>query len=100
MNCTYKRDVRAEFMFYLSKLIALLLLFSSTSPSSMLILPIIKSQCRLKKANVISLLSIPGKILEDVVCDTLNSHMDIHGLLCHKQWGFRKNYSTESLYFI
>ena len=45
----------------------------------------------------ISLLSIPGKILEDVVCDALNSHMDIHGLLCHKQWGFRKNYSTESL---
>ena len=23
--------------------------------------------------------------------------MDIHGLLCHKQWRFRKNYSTESL---
>jgi len=45
----------------------------------------------------ISLLSIPGKILEDVVCDTLNNHMDTQGLLCHKQWGFRKNYSTESL---
>ena len=23
--------------------------------------------------------------------------MDTQGLLCHKQWGFRKNYSTESL---
>ena len=45
----------------------------------------------------ISLLSIPGKILEDVVCDTLNNHMDTQGLLCHKQWGFGKNYSTESL---
>ena len=32
-----------------------------------------------------------------VVCDTLNNHMDTQGLLCHKQWGFRKNYSTESL---
>ena len=47
MNCTKKRDARAELMFCLSKLIAFLV-FSSTSPSSMLILPIIKSQCRLK----------------------------------------------------
>ena len=45
----------------------------------------------------ISLLSIPGKILEDVVSDTLNNHMETQGLLSHKQWGFRKNYSTESL---
>lgn len=44
----------------------------------------------------ISLLSIPGKILEDVVSDTLNNHMETQGL-SHKQWGFRKNYSTESL---
>jgi len=44
----------------------------------------------------ISLLSIPGKML-DVVSDTLNNHMDTQGLLCHKQLGFRKNYSTESL---
>ena len=40
---------------------------------------------------------VHGKILEDVVCDNLNNHMDTQGLLCHKQWGFRKNYSTESL---
>ena len=45
----------------------------------------------------ISLLSIPGKILEDVVSDTLNNHMKTQGLLSHKQWRFRKNYSTESL---
>ncbi|KAL9980683.1 hypothetical protein ACROYT_G009301 [Oculina patagonica] len=45
----------------------------------------------------ISLLSIPGKILEDIVSDTLNNHMDTQGLLCNNQWGFRKNYSTESL---
>ena len=45
----------------------------------------------------ISLLSIPGKILEDVVSDTLNNHMETQGLLSHKQWGFRKNYSTEGL---
>ena len=45
----------------------------------------------------ISLLSIPGKILEDVVSDTLNNHIESQCLLSHKQWGFRKNYSTESL---
>lgn len=45
----------------------------------------------------ISLLSIPGKILEDVVSDTLNNHMKTQGLLSHKQWRFWKNYSTESL---
>ena len=33
----------------------------------------------------------------DDVCDTLKNHMDTQGLLCHKQWGFQKNYSTESL---
>lgn len=45
----------------------------------------------------ISLLCIPGKILEEVVSDTLNNHMETQGLLSHKQWGFWKNYSTESL---
>ena len=32
----------------------------------------------------ISLISIPGKILEDVVSDTLNNHMESQGLLSHK----------------
>ena len=45
----------------------------------------------------ISLVSIPGKILEDVVCDTLNNHLETHDLLSPRQRGFRKNYSTESL---
>lgn len=45
----------------------------------------------------ISLLSVPGKVLEDVVCDTLSNHLELHGLLSQRQWGFRKNYSTESL---
>lgn len=38
----------------------------------------------------ISLLSIPGKILEDVVSDTLNNHLETQGLLSHRQWGFGK----------
>jgi hypothetical protein len=45
----------------------------------------------------ISLLSIPGKILEDIVSCTLDHHIQSQGLLSQNQWGFRKNYSTEGL---
>ena len=61
--------------------------------------PIFKkgSSTDVKNYRPISLLSIPGKILEDVVSDTLSNQMESQGLLSHEQWGFRKNYSTESL---
>lgn len=45
----------------------------------------------------ISLLSIPGKILEAVVCNSMNEHLQSHNLLSRNQWGFRKNRSTEGL---
>lgn len=45
----------------------------------------------------ISLLSVPGKILEDVVSSSLDHHIESQGLLSHNQWGFRINYSTEGL---
>ena len=45
----------------------------------------------------ISLLSIPGKILESVVCNSINDHLQSHNLLSRNQWGFRKNHSTEGL---
>ena len=48
MNCTKKRDARAELMFCLSKLIAFLL-FSWTSPSSMLISELTQQDGRGKK---------------------------------------------------
>ena len=35
--------------------------------------------------------------MEDVISNTLDKHIDSQGLLSHKQWGFRKNYSTEGL---
>ena len=43
----------------------------------------------------ISLLSIPSKILESIVCKTLDDHLQEYELLHKHQWGFRKNHSTE-----
>ena len=43
----------------------------------------------------ISLLSIPGKILEDIISNTIDNHIEAHDLLSDNQWGFRKNHSTE-----
>lgn len=36
----------------------------------------------------ISLLSVPGKILEDVVSNTLDNHKQTNNLASNKQWGF------------
>ena len=45
----------------------------------------------------ISLLSIPGKILEDIISDSTDNHIEAQDLLSDNQWGFRKNHSTEGL---
>ena len=45
----------------------------------------------------ISLLSVPGKLLERVVCKSFDDHILSNSILTNKQWGFRKGYSTESL---
>ena len=47
----------------------------------------------------ISLLVISGKILEAVVCNSINDHLQSHNLLSCNQWGFspKKNRSTEGL---
>ena len=45
----------------------------------------------------ISLLSIPGKILEDIISDSIDNHIEAQDLLSDNQWGFRKNHSTEGL---
>ena len=45
----------------------------------------------------ISLLSVPSKILERVVCRSFDNHLTTHNLLSDRQWGFRKGHSTESL---
>lgn len=51
-----------------------------------------------KEGGSMSLLSIDGKILEDVAYDTLNNHLKTQGLLSHKQRGFapvKAFYSTQ-----
>ena len=43
------------------------------------------------------MLSIPGKLLEGQICDTIDNHMNENRLISEKQWGFRKGRSTEGL---
>ena len=43
----------------------------------------------------ITLLSIPSKITESVICDNIDSHLKT--VLQKNQWGYRKGVSTESL---
>ena len=45
----------------------------------------------------LSLLSIPGKILEGQICINLDSHLKINGAQTPKQWGFQEGKSTEYL---
>ena len=45
----------------------------------------------------LSMLSIPGKLLESQACKIIDDHLDAHELLSDKQWGFRKGRSTEGL---
>lgn len=42
-------------------------------------------------------LSIPGKILEDIISDSIDNHIEAQDLLSDNQWGFCKNHSTEGL---
>ena len=53
--------------------------------------------CDVNNYRPISLLSIPGKILEVVVCNFVNNHLQSHDVLSHNRWGFRKNRATEGL---
>jgi len=45
----------------------------------------------------ISLLSIPGKLLENQICSIIDTHLQDCGLLSEHQWGFRKGLSSEDL---
>ena len=45
----------------------------------------------------ISMLNIPGKLLEGQVCEIIDKHMENNELIIDKQWGFRKGRSTEGL---
>ena len=52
---------------------------------------------QLENYRPLSMLSIPGKILEAQICDPLEEHLTKQGLLSDQQWGFRKGRSTEGL---
>ena len=43
----------------------------------------------------ISLLSIPSKIMESVIRNTIDNHLQAFNLLNERQWGFRPNRSTK-----
>jgi len=45
----------------------------------------------------ISLLSIPGKLLENQICFIIDTHLQDFRLLSEYQWGFRKGLSSEDL---
>ena len=45
----------------------------------------------------ISLSSIPRKILEDIISNSIDNHIEAQDLLSDNQWGFHKNHSTEGL---
>ena len=45
----------------------------------------------------ISLLCVPGKIMESCVAVTVTSHIREHGLSDHHQWAYKKGHSTEHL---
>ena len=64
-----------------------------------------KVSCQFKKGNTtdcnnyrpITLLSIPSKVLEGVICDKIDDHLNSCNLISEHQWGFRAGRSIESL---
>lgn len=55
----------------------------------------IKSDCA--NYRPLTMLNLNSKILEGIVCDSLDSHLEMNGLVHLNQWGFKKEVSTESL---
>ena len=61
--------------------------------------PLFKKWSSTERANFrpISLLSVPSKLLEDVVCHSLDDHVNSHKLSSNRQWGFKEGHSTEGM---
>ena len=55
----------------------------------------VKSDC--SNYRPVSLLSIPSKVVEHLVCSQLNSHLQKQNLQTEHQWGFRPQRSTEDM---
>ena len=58
-----------------------------------------KKRDKLERGNYrpISLLSIPSKIYDNLICEELDSHFKNSNIINHHQWGFTKGKSTELL---
>ena len=60
------------------------------------IIPLYKGGDKMDVSNYrpISLLPLPGKLIEKVVHNKMSVFLDQHGIISEKQGGFRKGYST------
>ena len=60
---------------------------------------VLKKGDKIERGNCkpISLLSIPSKIHESLICEKLNSHFKNSNIINHHQWEFTKGKSTELL---
>ena len=55
----------------------------------------IKSDCA--NYRPLTMLNLKSKILESIVCDSLDYHLGTNELMHSNQWGFKKGVPTESL---
>jgi len=63
------------------------------------VVPVFKKGIKSDCANYrpLTMLNLNSKILESVVCDSLDHHLGTNELIHPNQWGFKKGVSTESL---
>lgn len=63
------------------------------------VIPVFKKGSKSDCANYrpLAMLNLNNKILESIVCDSLDKHLEMHSLVHSNQWGFKKGISTESL---
>ena len=63
------------------------------------VIPVFKKGSKSDCANYrpLMMLNLNSKILESVVCDSLDKHLEMHSLVHSNQWGFKRGISTGSL---
>ena len=63
------------------------------------VVPVLKKGIKSDCANYrpLTMLNLNNKILESIVCDSLDCHLGTNELIHSNQWGFKKGVSTESL---
>ena len=63
------------------------------------VIPVFKKGSKSDCANYrpLTMLNLNSKLLESIVCDSLDKHLEMHSLFHSNQWGFKRGISTESL---